>query len=422
MKKRNKSKRLRIIKGEKMINFSEDKLPIVLFGDILDKLRLIKEQGTKVDTIITSPPYWGQRDYETEGQIGNEKTSDEYIEKMLEVADALKEVLNEGGSYFLNMGDKFIDKNLQMIPFKLAIEMQKRGWVLRNVIIWYKPNHMPSSLKDRLNNVWEPIFFFVKDTGKYYAPKYYVNLDSIRIAHKSINLEERKTLSIKQFKKLHLKEKPNLKDTYSGKFANVKNINLGASPGARKTVNGEYWSLQRKYEINEKLKLKIISYLKRQRLKLNISTQEIDQQFGYKDTAGHWFRLDHGGSLPKPEDWPKLKKILKLNNKYDKLMTEQHYVLQTVAAHPKGKNPGDLWDIHLEKLNEAHFAIFPTELPRTIIKAFCPKNGIVLDPFAGSGTTGKAAKELGKNSILIEINEKYKEIIEKRCGGIIVLD
>ena len=62
----------------------------------------------------------------------------------MDVADALREVTVDGGSYFLNVGDKYMNKRLQMIPFVLASEMQKRGWVLRNVIVWYKPNHMPS--------------------------------------------------------------------------------------------------------------------------------------------------------------------------------------------------------------------------------------------------------------------------------------
>jgi len=404
----------------KKIKPPEDKTPIVLRGDVIEKLEKMKEEGIKVNTIITSPPYWGQRDYGVKGEIGSEKTSEEYIENMLKVADALRDVLDDKGSYFLNIGDKYVKKKLQGIPFRLATEMKKNGWVLRNIIIWYKPNHMPSSLKDRLNTTWEPIFFFVKDTKKYYTPNYYVNLDEIRI--KNGNEKPKKTMSVNKFKKLNLPTKPNGKENYSGKFTNVKNINLGASPGARKSIQGEYWSLQRKNKISEKLKKEIIRYLKERRKNKKVSIKEIDEIFRYRDTAGHWFRLDRGGSLPKPEDWKKLKKILYLKNKYDKIMTEQHYVLQTVAAHPNGKNPGDFWSIPTEKFKGAHFAIFPTELPRRIIKAFCPKNGIVLDPFAGSGTTGKAAKELGRKSILIELNKDYLDVMKKRCDEINVID
>ncbi|MEM5883054.1 MAG: site-specific DNA-methyltransferase, partial [Candidatus Aenigmatarchaeota archaeon] len=153
--------------------------PKILIGDVIEKLRELPDKC--VDIIITSPPYWKQRDYEIKGQIGQESTPDEYVQKIVEVGDELKRVLKDTGSYFLNVGDKYVNKDLQMIPFKIAIEMQKRGWVIRNVIVWYKPNHMPSSVKDRLSNVWEPIFFFVKSTGKYYSQEYFANLDEIRI-------------------------------------------------------------------------------------------------------------------------------------------------------------------------------------------------------------------------------------------------
>jgi len=397
-----------------MIELPKDTTPLILIGDVIDKLEELKRENIKVNTIITSPPYWGQRDYEMEGQIGDEETTKAYVEKMLKVADVLREILDDNGSFFLNIGDKYVNKRLQMIPFRLAIEMQKRGWVLRNIINWYKPNHMPSSLKDRFNTTWEPIFFFVKDTDNKYAPRYYSNIDEIRIKHKNCDWEKKRTLSIKEFKKLNLPTKPNGKDNYSGKFTNVKNINLGASPGARKS-QGEYWSLQRKNEINENLRKEILTYLKEKKKKSKITSTEIDRAFNYKDTAGHWFRTDRGGSLPKANDWERLKQILNLNERYDEIMTEQHYVLQTVAANPKGKNPGDMWSIPLEKLKETHFAIFPTELPKKIIKAFCPEEGIVLDPFAGSGTTGRAARMLGRKSILIDINPEYKEIMERRC-------
>ena len=400
------------------IKFDKSNAPIVLIGDVLDKLQELKRENIKVDTIITSPPYWGQRDYGVKGQLGNEKSINEYIEKMLEVADNLRDILNDAGSFFLNIGDKYSDKNLQMIPFKLAVEMQRRGWVLRNIIIWYKPNHMPSPIKDRLNNVYEPIFFFVKDTGNNYTPRYYVNLDDIRVEHKNGNGNGKKTMSVEEFEKLNLPQKSNRKDIYSGKFAKTERINLGASPGARSRVNGEYWSLQRKNEIDDDLKLEIITFLKKKLEAKKMNAKELDKIFGYKDTAGHWFRLDRGGALPKVEDYIRLKGIFGFNGEFDKVMTEQHYVLQQVAAHPKGKNPGDFWSIPLEKIQDNHFAIFPTELPRRIINAFCPKEGVVLDPFAGSGTTGKVAKELNRKSILIDINKNYLRIMKKRCGVI----
>ena len=408
------------------ITFTKDNAPVVLIGDVLEKLKQLKESNILVDTIITSPPYWNQRDYGMSKQIGNERTAEEYIANMLDVATALKSVLKDNGSFFLNIGDKYTDKNLNMIPFRLAIAMQSNGWVLRNVIIWYKPNHMPSSIKDRLVNTWEPVFFFVKATANKYTPRYYANIDEIRVQHTIPNGNEPKktTMSIEEFEKSGMQATLNNGNGngngngYKGKFSGVDKINLGASPGARASIHGEYWSLQRKHVIGEELKLEILTYLKTKRAAKAIKAEDIDAKFGYKDTAGHWFRTDRGGSLPKVEDWAKLKEILDLSSRYDNVITEQHYVLQDVAPHKKGKNPGDFWSIATEKLQESHFAIFPTELSRRIIKGFCPENGIVLDPFAGSGTTGKAARELNRKSILIDINSHYVKVMKKRCGGI----
>jgi len=147
-----------------------------------------------------------------------------------------------------------------------------------------------------------------------------------------------------------------------------------------------------------------------------MATKSIDKILGKKDTAGHWFRLDPGRSLPSPEDWLNLKKLLSFDDKYDKIMTEQHYVLQTVRPHPKGKNPGNVWQMAPGKLKETHFSIFPEELPRRVITACCPPRGIILDPFAGSGTTGQVAMGLNRKSILIEIKKDYLKIIKKRCN------
>lgn len=422
----------------KKIEFPKDNSPIVLIGDVIEKLEFIKKEGIKVNAIITSPPYYGQRDYGVKGQIGTEKTSEEYINNMLKVADSLKKVLTDDGCYFLNIGDKYAGKGLQLIPFRLAHKMQKKGWVLRNTIIWHKPNHMPSSLKDRLSNTWEPVFFFIKSTGKYYSQDYYHDMDKIRIEHKTKN-EEKKRSSIpyelngEEFNRL--RDKPiSYGKEYNGKFTQIKNkINIGASPGGRASLlkaNGktysDFYSRQRKNEITKEKELEIIQYLRDKKKEEKISSKEIDKCFGYKDTAGHWFRLDHGRSLPKIEDWFKLKELLKLDSRYDNLMTEVKYVLQILKKHPKGKNPGDiwsmpeddieteLWSIPTEKIKDGHFAIFPEELPKRIIKAFCPKGGIVLDPFGGSGTTGKAAFELKRKSILIDINPDYEEIMLKR--------
>ena len=106
---------------------------------------------------------------------------------------------------------------------------------------------------------------------------------------------------------------------------------------------------------------------------------------------------------------------------YDKLVTEKIAVLQTVKPHEKGRNPGDVWKILLEQYPGTHFSIFPTKLVEMALKVGCPPNGVVLDPFAGSGTVGEVAMKLGRKAVLVELVPRYLELIKKRCGGKIEL-
>lgn len=399
-----------------LVDLQKDTTPLVLIGDVISALKKLPDEC--VDVIVTSPPYYKQRSYGVKNEIGQENTPEEYVNKIVEVGNELKRVLKNSGSYFLNVGDKFINKNQQLIPFKIAGEMQRNGWLVRNIIVWHKyPNPMPTSISDRFNDVWEPIIFFVKDSGKYYTYDYYFNLDPLRVPHKT-DYQTSLPISISEEEYQKMKEKKIFKNSNSSSKFLGNEQNRGASPGARMILYGEYYTKQRKYKITPELEIKIIRYLREHRENVKVTSKEMDKLLGKKDTAGHWFRLDPGRSLPSPEDWLQLKKILKFDDKYDKIMTEQHYVLQTVKPHPNGKNPGNVWHIAPGKSKEAHFSIFPEELPRRVIKACCPPNGLVLDPFAGSGTTGKIARELNKKSILIEIKEDYLKIIKNRCGNV----
>ena len=410
---------------EEVINYlkNEDTAPLILIGDVIEALASLPTEC--IDVIVTSPPYWQQRDYKVKGQIGREATPSAYVQKLLSISNELKRVLKDTGSFFLNIGDKYNSKKKQllMIPARLTIAMQDSGWILRNQIVWYKPNHMPSALIDRFSNTWEPLLFFVKDTGTYLAPEYYFNLDAIRVEHKSKDTEANNTVHIPSGLPLIATEKEynriqptlnNRRGNYNGKFKGHE-VNRGASPGARSSLFGYTYSKQRIFKPTRDDELEIISYLREWRKNRGIGIDEIDRLLGYRYTAGHWFRLDRGGrSLPSPEDWLKLKEILRFDNRYDHKMIETHYVLQAVRKHPKGKNPGDMWSIKTDRLSEAHFAIFPEELVRRIIKATCPPDGVVLDHFAGSGTTGKVAMELGRKSIMIDINPKYAKIMQNR--------
>jgi DNA modification methylase len=364
-----------------------------------------------------------------------------------EISKEFLRILKKDGAYFLNIGDTYIDKGLQMIPQRVAYRMinevkmichkKKVGWLLRNQIIWYKSNHMPSPIKTRYTNTYEPIYFFTRDD---WEKQVYFNLDAIRIPYKlkeencnaiqlSLGVDDsglykseknnnfgfQEELSEEDYKKLLPQiEKKNKELNYNGKFKGHE-TNIGASPGGRSSITGIKYVKKRKVELPRYV---ICDYLRQWIERKGISVEEIDKKLGYAYTAGHWFRKDAGGSLPTPHDWIKLKKLLEFDDKYDKEMTEIHYVLQTIRKHPNGKNPGDVWEMKCAKLGKAHFSVFPEELPRNAILACCPPNGIVLDPFAGSGTTCKVAKELNRKSILIELQPQFLEIIKERCGNI----
>jgi len=159
----------------KRINEQKEGQKMVYIGDV--NKCLTKLPSEFVDCVVTSPPYWKQRDYKHPKQIGQESSYLEYIKRLVGVFNQMKRVLKPTGTFFLNVGYKWKDKELILIPELLAAELQKNGWALLNKIIWNKPNAMPSSLDSRFSNVYEPVFLFVKEESKY---KYYLSLDELR--------------------------------------------------------------------------------------------------------------------------------------------------------------------------------------------------------------------------------------------------
>lgn len=164
----------------------------IIHGDALSVLKTMEDES--VNCVITSPPYWGLRDYGVEGQLGLEKTFQEYINKLCNIFDEVKRVLKKDGTCWVNLGDTYcgaaggyyphknevgasknqikrksigMEKCLCQIPSRFSIEMCNRGWILRNEIIWHKPNAMPSSADDRFTVDYEKMFLFVKNK-KYY--------------------------------------------------------------------------------------------------------------------------------------------------------------------------------------------------------------------------------------------------------------
>src|SRR3990167_4892536 len=168
--------------------------------DCRDGLRQLDDGS--VDCVVTSPPYWSLRDYGIEPQLwggksdcehewqdcgngytcarcgawkgclGLEPTVDIYLEHLLDIFDEVKRVLKPTGTCWVNLGDNYTDKSLNMVPYRFALGMQQRGWILRNIIVWAKSNCMPSSIKDRCTVDFEPMFFFVKSPRYYFKPQF----------------------------------------------------------------------------------------------------------------------------------------------------------------------------------------------------------------------------------------------------------
>lgn len=318
-----------------MESYYKDDQVTLLLGDALDVLRTLPTAS--VDCIVTSPPYYGLRDYGTPGQYGLEPTPTAYVETLRVLFAEARRVLADDGTLWLNLGDSYAyppgsthrqgqtgqrrdctftaetirgttalpTKNLIGVPWRAAFALQDDGWILRNEVIWYKHNAMPESVTDRVSSRHEHLFLFAKQQ------RYWFDLDAIREPH---------TMRPQRRPRGH-KERQR----------------LGVLPA---------------------------------------QTHSTSQ----RDEPG-------------------------------------------VDGHALGRNPGDVWDITTKPFPAAHFAVFPIELPLRCIKAGCKPGGTVLDPFSGSGTTGGAARQLGRKYIGIDLNPAYHDLARDRFAqGVLDLD
>jgi site-specific DNA-methyltransferase (adenine-specific) len=147
----------------------------VLHADALAQLRTMP--AALVDTVVTSPPYFRQRDYSGEDQLGQEQTPEAYIGKLVDVFRECRRTLKDSGSLWLVIGDKYLDGEQLGMPWRVALALKADGWILRSDIIWHKPNAMPSAVKTRPTVDHEYVFFFTK------SPDYYYDADAIREPH-----------------------------------------------------------------------------------------------------------------------------------------------------------------------------------------------------------------------------------------------
>ncbi len=327
--------------------------PLFLTGDALEILQ--EMPGWSIDCVMTSPPYWQKREY-ANGGIGMEASYEEYIEKLLEVFANIYSVLKPAGSFWLNIGDSYLNKTLLGLPWRIALEMMKRqSWMLRNEIIWHKRRGGIDNTNDKLGNVHEQVFHFVKN------PQYYYDADAIR-----------------------------------------------NKPGRSKVVNGSVVTATGVSGVNYKRQIKNTRYLtpvqKRHAYKaLNETLKEVKLKkiADFRMTIKGKQRVVHSNS-----------KVV--SGRARELQKNGFYF---VKYHPKGSKPRDVWRIMPEdsQNTDDHFAVYPEELCRIPILATCPKEGVVLDPFCGMGTSNVVAYKYGKKSIGIDIASEYVGMARWRC-------
>jgi site-specific DNA-methyltransferase (adenine-specific) len=327
--------------------------PLFMFGNAFGLLKGFPSDV--IDCCMTSPPYWGHRQYSTEG-IGLETDWHDYIKNLYAITAEVKRVLKPQGSFWLNIGDSYQDKSLVGVPWRVAIEMTDRqGWILRNSVIWHKVKGGPDNTTDKLRNVYEYVFHFVKE------PKYYYDADSIRSTPQKARIENGAVISATGVSGVRYRRQIELSTALSD---------------AEKTA--AFSALE---DILNEVKLGRLADFR-----MIIRGQQ---------------RTTHSDSS-------------RVSGRAKELAQKGFYFLK---YHPNGSKPKDVWDIMPEDTQGrgSHYAPYPEDLCKIPILATCPQQGVVLDPFCGTGTTMSVAFHLGRKSIGIDIAPDYIQEAEGRC-------
>jgi site-specific DNA-methyltransferase (adenine-specific) len=346
--------------AEALLNYREDgsTAPLLLHGDALKVLRALPTDS--VDFAMTSPPYWGKREYES-GGIGLEPDYRDFVKDLSAVFLELKRVLKPSGSFWLNLGDTYLDKGLLGIPWRVAFELTDvQGWTLRNSVIWNKLKGGMDNSKDRLANVHEHLFHFVKS-----AKGYYYDADAVR-----------------------------------------------SRPRESKVVNGAIVSATGVTGVRYKRQLELSTALSDAERQAGIAALETMLADVAAGRASDFRMIIRGQQRATHSDSEKV------SGRAKELRDKGFYFLK---YHPNGSKPGDVWDIVPEdtQSRETHFAPYPIDLCRIPLLATCPPGGIALDPFCGTGTTLLAARNLGLQSIGIDVSHQYLQLTQDRCRSLI---
>lgn len=330
--------------------------PYFILGDALNVLSKFPDDS--IDCIVTSPPYYMKREY-LGGGIGLEKTYNEYIDNLLDIIKELYRVLRPTGSFWLNIGDSYKNKQLLNIPYRVAIRMQdEQNWILRNTVVWDKMKGAMSQSKDSMGSEYEPVFHFVKSRNGYYYDS-----NSVR-------------------------KKP--------RAAQVKNGAVVSATG----VSGVRY--RRKIELSTELS-------EEQRENAFRALDEVLDRIKAGEISD--FRMVIKGANQRVTNG----NTTNLSGRAKELQDKGFYFL---FYNPNGSMISDVWQIIPEDTQgrKLHFAPFPEDLVKTPIVLTCPQNGVVLDPFTGTGTTNFVAAQLGRKSIGIDMAHEYLELAEDRCA------
>jgi len=351
----------------------------ILTGDCRTVLATLADNS--VNCVVTSPPYFGLRDYGVDGQIGLEENPDAFVAEMVGVFSECRRVLVKDGTLWLNLGDSYAsawacsrrnivgngslengkrearsnrlvgglkEKDLIGIPWRVAFALQADGWYLRDAIVWAKPNGMPGSQQDRCTSSYEMIFLMSK------SKTYWSDFDAIKTPPRESSLA--RTAQDLQAQAGSHRANAGGKTNGSMKAVGVKasSSTLGGGAHGRHSY-GE-----------------------------NIPAKErrSDKQRGHGRV--------HAG----------------FNDRWDQMTREGQQSMPVMMRN--------VWFVPPAQFKEAHYAVMPEEIARRCILAGCPEGGMVLDPFGGAGTTGLVADKLHRNATLIELNPKNVEMARGR--------
>lgn len=329
--------------------------PLLLEGDARALLAALPEHS--VDCVMTSPPYWGKREY-AQGGIGLESDPRDFVRHLAAVFLEVKRVLKREGSLWLNIGDSYAHKGLLGIPWRLALELtDTQGWVLRNSVIWHKIKSGMDHSADRLGNVHEHVFHFVQQ-----AKGYYYDANAIRSKVRQARVVNGAVISATGVSGVRYRRQIELSTALAPQEKRAATAALNAT-------------------------LAQVAAGRLADFRMIIRGQQ---------------RTTHSNSE-------------KLSGRAQELRDKGFYFLR---YHPGGSKPSDVWSILPEDTQKraAHFAPYPVELCLMPILATCPRGGIVLDPFCGTGTTLLAARSLGRSSVGIDISRAYLTLCKERCA------